>query len=80
MQTPKNPLIAVFSKTRANPEKVKAHLTSTSHVTENYFFVDRYYRLSSLARLSIESEILRSLNFYDVISEFAESKSRKKYF
>lgn len=38
------------------------------------------YRLSSLARLSIESELLRSLNFDDVINEFAESKSRKKYF
>lgn len=37
-------------------------------------------RLSSLARLSIEKELLRSINFDDVIAEFAAKKARKKYF
>lgn len=37
-------------------------------------------RLSSLSRLSIESDLLRSLNFDDIIQEFAEVKARKKFF
>ncbi|XP_011860156.1 PREDICTED: zinc finger MYM-type protein 1-like [Vollenhovia emeryi] len=36
-------------------------------------------RLSSLARLAIETELLRTLNFDDVIREFAEKKCRKKH-
>lgn len=35
-------------------------------------------RLSSLSRLSIERDLLRSLDFNDIISEFAEVKSRMK--
>lgn len=37
-------------------------------------------RLSSLAVLAIERELLRSLDFDNVIKEFAEIKSRKKKF
>lgn len=37
-------------------------------------------RLTSLSRLCIEKDLLRSLDFDDIISEFAEVKSRKKYF
>lgn len=36
-------------------------------------------RLSSLSRLSIERELLRSLDFDDLIEEFAQNKSRKKF-
>ena len=34
-------------------------------------------RLTALSLLSIESEILRSLNFEDIIHEFATAKARK---
>lgn len=37
-------------------------------------------RLSSLIRLSIEVDLLRSLDFSDLIKDFADAKSRKKYF
>lgn len=35
-------------------------------------------RLSSLARLSIEKELFRALDFDDIIREFAQKKSRKQ--
>ena len=34
-------------------------------------------RLNSLTLMSIESEILRSINFKDIITQFARAKSRK---
>uniref|UniRef100_A0ABD2W6P2 HAT C-terminal dimerisation domain-containing protein n=1 Tax=Trichogramma kaykai TaxID=54128 RepID=A0ABD2W6P2_9HYME len=37
-------------------------------------------RLSSLTIMSIEKEILRSLNFDGIIDNFARAKARKKYF
>ena len=36
-------------------------------------------RLTALSLLSIESEILRSLNFEDIIHEFATAKARKMH-
>ena len=35
-------------------------------------------RLSNIARLTIESKLLETLDFSDVIAEFAGKKSRKK--
>ena len=37
-------------------------------------------RLTSLSLMSIESEILEDLDFRDIVRNFAENKSRKKYF
>ena len=37
-------------------------------------------RLSALTRLSIEVNLLRSIDFEDLISVFDKAKSRKKYF
>ena len=37
-------------------------------------------RLSSLSLLSIENEILRSIDFNDVIEQFVRQKVRKKTF
>ena len=37
-------------------------------------------RLSSLARLAIETDLLRSIDFDTIIKQFAEKKSRKKLF
>ena len=37
-------------------------------------------RLTNLARLTIETELLKTLDLDDLIAEFAEKKSRKKYF
>jgi len=36
--------------------------------------------LSFLARLAVETELLRLFDFDDLIQEFAETKSRKKCF
>jgi len=36
-------------------------------------------RLNSLSLIAIETKLLRSLNFDDLIKEFSEEKSRKKY-
>lgn len=36
-------------------------------------------RLSSLARLNIESEILESLDLEEIIQDFVKAKSRKKW-
>lgn len=36
-------------------------------------------RLSPLARLAIEKDLLRFLDFSDIIKEFAEAKARKKF-
>ena len=36
--------------------------------------------LASLAVLSIESQLLRSIDFYSVIDIFAENKARRKSF
>lgn len=35
-------------------------------------------RLSALSRMSIEKELLRSLDFDDIIREFARRKARKQ--
>ena len=37
-------------------------------------------RLSSLARLTIESELLRSIDYEDLIQEFAKLKIRNQHF
>ncbi|XP_033218201.1 uncharacterized protein LOC117173669 [Belonocnema kinseyi] len=51
-------------------KRIKTYLSST--MTEN--------RLNSLALLCIESEILRSLDFKDVIKNFSEIRARRKGF
>ena len=51
-------------------KRVKNYLRSTMSQT----------RLSALSLLSIESEILRSLNYNDIINNFATTKARKKQF
>lgn len=36
------------------------------------------YQLESVARLAIESQLIRSIDFENVIQDFAKLKSRKK--
>ena len=36
-------------------------------------------RLTALARLNIEVDLFRSLDFDNIINDFAKAKSRKKY-